>query len=235
MNWRCAAASLLVLLPAVAAAAGDPVARFVTGDGWSLVGDYTPSAKGKPLAILAHGVGAGKGEWKPLVKALKARGYGSLAIDLRGHGDSKLGPDGRRGFESFDATGEWPKAVNDVLAAAGYLEQRGIRERRLVLIGGSIGANLCALALAKLPKARALVLLSPGVDFRGVQLPRFDPARAIVAASPGDQYSYATVEEIKKELPSVTVIPSKSGHGAQMLADPAFIAALLDALDAKTR
>lgn len=230
---RLLAAAAALAISAVPARAA--VARFRTRDRWTIVADYRPAAKGRPVAILVHGVAANHEEWGPLEAALRARGYGSLALDLRGHGDSTSGPAGRRTYQDFDAAGEWPKAAEDILAAARFLERRGVAQDRLVLIGGSIGANLCAQAFAALPKARALALLSPGIDYRGVRLPRFDPARTILAASRGDAYAYATVQRAREVLPGVAVIAAEAGHGAQMLADPKFAQALLDAVDARAK
>jgi len=232
MSKALAAAAALLVFAAPARAV---VARFRTQDHWSIVADYRPAAKGRPVAILVHGVAANHEEWAPLAAALRARGYGSLALDLRGHGDSTAGPTGRRTYQDFDAAGEWPKAAQDIIAAARFLDRRGVPQDRLVLIGGSIGANLCAQALNALPKARALVLLSPGVDYRGVPLPRFDPSRAILAASREDGYAYATVQRVRELMPGVAVIVAKSGHGAQMLADPKFVQTLLDDLDARAK
>lgn len=227
---RAAALALLLAAPASAS-----VVRFKTSDGWTISGEYHAAAKGRPVAILVHGVAAGRGEWWQLVPALQERGYGTLAVDLRGHGDSTAGPAGRRTYADFDAGGEWAKTPLDVLAAARYLAARGVPQSRLVLIGGSIGANACAEALAKLPKARALVLLSPGMEYRGLALPRFDGSKAILAASPDDGYAYATVQRVGQVLPAAVVLPGPGGHGAQMLKDPKFVRRLLAALDAKTR
>jgi pimeloyl-ACP methyl ester carboxylesterase len=199
MNWRCARASALLATTLVS---------FRAGDGVILHADY---AAGDPVAIMVHGVGAGRGEYEAFASTLQARGFGTLALDLRWHGRS----------DDVD----WKLAVQDILAAARFVGKK----KRLVLIGGSIGANLCSQALGSLANARALVLLSPGADYRGVGLSRFPP-RTLAAASPQDAYSYATVQKLQG-LVKIDVLEAKSGHGAQMLGDPDFAKALADWLD----
>ena len=211
MNWRCAAASLLLTVPASAA-----TVTFKTVDGVTIEADYQPADKGQSTAILVHGVAAGRGEWEGFAAALRRRGMGTLAVDLRWHGELSQRPDV-----------VWAKGAEDILAAARFLKKRGVAEDQLVLIGASIGANLCSQAFTALPKTRALVLLSPGADYRGVRLSRFPAARALAASSPADAYAHATVEQLRQLLPGLTVFEAKSGHGAQMFADLDFVDALV--------
>ncbi|MDE2038856.1 MAG: alpha/beta fold hydrolase [Elusimicrobia bacterium] len=210
-------------------AAGRPV-RFKSDDGWTIAAVYSPPRRGRPTAIMVHGVAAGHGEYDAFSSTLQAHGWGTLALDLRGHGGSTAGPRGKQTFMSFDASGEWPHAVYDVLAARRFLAGLGVKERSTVLIGASIGANLCARAFAAMPNVRRLVLLSPGFDYRGVTLPARGPSGVIAAASPGDPYAAATLEALRKSWPSLTALSARSGHGAQMFSDPAFVRALLRAL-----
>jgi pimeloyl-ACP methyl ester carboxylesterase len=222
--WLAAAATATNAAPA-------KVVHFKSDDGWTLAASFSASKKGKPTAILVHGVAAGRGEYDAFASSLQARGWGTLALDLRGHGDSTQAREGRRDFTDFDATGEWGKAVFDILAAAQFLEKQGVKEGQVVLIGASIGANLCARVFTALPHARLLVMLSPGADYRGVTLPRVDGKRSVAAASRSDAYAYATVEAMKKELPGLTVLTASGGHGAQMFRDSDFTRALLRRLD----
>ena len=199
MNWRCARVSALLAATVV---------TFKAADGVVLHADYAP---GNPTLIMVHGVGAGRGEYETFASTMQARGWGTLALDLRWHGRS----------DDVD----WRLAVRDILAAARFVGKK----KEIVLMGGSIGANLCSQAVGSLPNARALVLLSPGADYRGIGLSRF-PSRTLASSSPADGYAYATVQKLQS-LVKVDVLEAKSGHGAQMLADPAFTKALADWLD----
>jgi alpha-beta hydrolase superfamily lysophospholipase len=223
----------LLWSPRAAGAAPAESVRFKTADGWTIGARYQAPQKGRPVAIMVHGVAASKEEWSPLQAELTRRGIGSLALDLRGHGESVSGPSGHTDFRSFDAAGEWPKAQKDVEAAAAFLVSRGISARRIGYIGASIGANLVAWAR---PAPRWLALLSPGIDYRGVRLPQ--PPKDIpllVAASPGDAYAYQTADAYSAARPGIVFLRARAGHGAQMFSDPEFLKSLLDWIAARGR
>jgi alpha-beta hydrolase superfamily lysophospholipase len=180
-----------------------------------------------------HGVAASRDEWAALQSELADRGIGSLALDLRGHGQSLAGPPNSTDFTGFDASGQWPRAQNDVEAAAAFLKKRGIPDSRLIYIGASIGANLVSRAQ---PRPRCLVLLSPGTDYRGVRLaPPTPQLPTLVAASPQDGYAAQTSSAYAAAGKNVTLLPARAGHGAQMLSDPNFLDALLRWLERQDR
>jgi pimeloyl-ACP methyl ester carboxylesterase len=212
---------LLALLLAPASAA--PVS-FKTPDGWTIRADYTPPRKGLAVAVMVHGVAAGKGEWLLLRQALARRGVGSLAIDLRGHGESLQGPAGKADFSGFDEARTWPECRQDIEAAAAYLRRRGIQPERVGYVGASIGANLASWAQ---PRPRFLVLLSPGLDYRGVRLSRAPAGLPVLAAAaPEDAYAWRTAEDFASRNPGAVFLQASGGHGAQMFADKPFLAEL---------
>ena len=216
---------LALLLAATAAAAAPPApgaeraVSFPTKDGWTLSAFYRPPRKGGVVLVLAHGVASGKNEWAGFTQRLAARGVGTLAVDLRGHGDSKKGPKGRRDFTDFDASGEWPRTTADFDAAVDWLKARGFPEGRIAVGGASIGANLAAQAAADRPKTPFLLLLSAGPDYRGVKLQK-PRTKTLAGASPGDVYAYQTLRPLAA-VPGVETFEAPSGHGVQMFADPA--------------
>jgi len=209
-----------LLLAAAAAAAPSPERKvsFKTKDGWTIAALYRAPRKGGTVLLLAHGVAASKNEWAGFTSRLAEKGVGTLAIDLRGHGESKKGPAGTRDFTDFDATGEWPNALADLEAAAVWLKSRGIREDRIALGGASIGANLAAAAAAARPKTPFLLLLSAGPNYRGVQLVR-PRTRTLAVASPPDQTADLTLKPLAA-VPGVETFEAPSGHGVQMFEDP---------------
>lgn len=219
---------LAILAASLCAAQTQPVpVHFKTVDGWTIAAVYQAPKKGKPVAVLVHGVAAGKGEWNKLSGELWKLGLGTLAIDLRGHGDSTEGPQGKQDFKNFDATGEWPKAKEDILAALSYLKKKGIPASRAGLIGGSIGANLISQAASDTKDLRWLVLLSPGQDYRGVGIADLSGRKALVAASPGDAYAQQTAVSLTMAPGGPVFLQAKAGHGAQLIDDPEFVAKLL--------
>lgn len=225
MRARMLSCALLLLPAAEALSAAPTPVRFQTPDGWRIAGLYRPPATGRPVAIMAHGVAAGKNEWEPLAAELAKRGIGSLAIDLRGHGDSQEGPSGRTDYKDFFTTDEWARAQSDIESAAAFLQKQGVPASRIIYIGASIGANLASLAR---PAPRCLVLLSPGMDYGGVRLARPTPGLpALVAAAPEDGYAAKTASAYAAAGKNITYLRARKGHGAQMFSDQDFLAALL--------
>lgn len=226
------------LFAALAAAAPNAPAAakrvaFKTDDGCTIAADYRAPRRGGAVVILAHGVGSAKGEWSRLTTALAARGVGTLALDLRGHADSRRGPGGiDRGYETFDATGEWPRSVGDVLAAARWLKTHGVGSGHIAFGGASIGANLAAAAAARLRCRTFVVLLSPGIDYRGVGLVLPADAKILIGAAPGDSYADATRRAAAK-YPNVSTFSAPAGHGVQMFDDPATLARVADWITAQ--
>ncbi len=220
-----------LLLAAAAAAAPAPrtapkpapdaerAVTFKTADGWTIAALYRPPRQGGAVLILAHGVGSSKWEWAGFASRLAAKGVGTLALDLRGHADSKKGPKGERSYQDFDADGEWPRAVADLEAGAAWLKARGVADGRIALGGASIGANLASRAAAARPKTPFLLLLSAGPDYRGVKLLR-PGTKTLAVASPPDQGADLTLRPLAA-VPGVEAFEAPSGHGVQMFADPA--------------
>jgi pimeloyl-ACP methyl ester carboxylesterase len=227
-----AAAAAPVSVPPVAKDAEQKVS-FKTEDGWTLSALYRPARKHGVVLILAHGVGSSMGEWAGFTQRLALKGVGTLAIDLRGHDESKRGPDGAGDYTTFDGTGEWPRATADLNAAVDWLKARGVAEDRIALGGASIGANLASAAAAERPKTPFLLLLSAGPEYRGVKL-RKPETRTLAGASPGDLYAYRTLTPLAA-VPGVETFEAPAGHGVQMFADPATLDKIVDWIAAASK
>jgi acetyl esterase/lipase len=83
--------------PAQAGMSGVEDLRLTTDDGEVLVAWYVPATDGHPLILYFHGNGGALVDRVPRFLALKASGYGLLAIFYRGYGDwpaDTKGPDG---------------------------------------------------------------------------------------------------------------------------------------------
>lgn len=158
--------------------AGGEDVRFA-GDGVTLAATYhapADPAGARGCAVFVHQLSSTRAEYQPVIDRLRGQGH-LLAIDMRGHGASIEGEAGARlDWQQFD-TAEWEKVAADVAAAQDQLARRGAGDR-CVLVGASIGSSGVLLAAARRPdRARALVLLSPGLAYRGVKTP--DAARAV--------------------------------------------------------
>jgi len=127
-------------------------ATFEAAGSIAIRGWYTPS-KNRAAVLLAHGSGANRAQLATEMRALHDNGFGVLAFDLPGHGESG-------GIVEYGA-GE--RAA--LRAAMSFLEaQPEVDPRRLGAFGFSIGASLVAMDAPEDPRMRAIVLLSPFAD-----------------------------------------------------------------------
>lgn len=208
-----------------AAAAGRPVS-LASADGVSLAGTFF-EAQNRPAAgvVLVHMLGRSKDDWTAMADRLQRAGLNVLTVDLRGHGQS----DG-----SASALGVM---AGDVRAAVEWLQARpGVRPDRIGLAGASLGANLALAVAAAVPSVRALALLSPSLDYRGVRvdaamLKRYGARPAWLAASMEDPYALRTLRELAADTSGARIerLTNAPAHGTNMLAaDPALASELVD-------
>lgn len=130
---------------------------FTTTDGLTLVGDAWGDASHAPV-LLMHGGGQTRHAWGGTARALAARGWHAVAVDLRGHGDSQWAADGNYGLETF---------ARDLAAVARTFA------RPPILVGASLSGlgGLIAQGEAAAPLFAALVLVdvTPRLDAQGTQ------------------------------------------------------------------
>jgi len=136
-----------------------------TGDDVNIAATYYPG-EGDGI-ILLHMLNHDRSTYDNFARSLMAEGYSVVSIDLRGHGESDLN------WQEFNdhEREEFNDFVNmeaDVLAAKKFLNRKGIFVKRIV--GASIGANIALRYAANNPEVEKLVLLSPGVNYKGVKI-----------------------------------------------------------------
>ncbi len=149
-----------------------------TRDGWTLKARHLP---GKGLTfILLHSRGRRREDWLRLARALSRAGHGALGLDLRGHGESTLGPEGQsltwRKFKATRAENDYADMLQDIQAAVAYLTSQGVPEERIGLIGNEVGGSLALKYAAVHPQVPILVLLSPGMSYS--EIPTVNAMRA---------------------------------------------------------
>lgn len=199
---------------------------FETNDGVQIVGDWVAAPTTLGAVILIHMMPANRRSWADFQVSLAKRGLASLAIDLRGHGESTVGPEGSAiDFKNF-TDAEHQSSLLDVIAAYQWLTRRGFEKQRIALVGASIGANLAAQFLLEEPGVPGAALLSPGRNYRGTNIVNdirsVLPEQSVwIAASEGDdQISFEASREAH-DIASCnrkTLIPLKAaGHGTAML------------------
>jgi pimeloyl-ACP methyl ester carboxylesterase len=114
-----------------------------TEDGVQLQGWYRPPTNGAAI-ILIHGAGSSRESLRSYAQMLVEHGYGVLALDLRGHGQSE-GKTNRLGWQGTQEVG----------AAVNYLQGRG-EVQRIGGLGISLGGEVLLGAAAHYPEIRAI-------------------------------------------------------------------------------
>ncbi len=218
-----------------------------TSDGWRGVGTLWLGASGSQGAVLLlHQLGSNRSEWGMLVERLQQPpAVTVLAIDLRGHGESVThGPESTR--QTWESFGEdqalWNGLARDAQAAAQYLFEQG-RVRSLVVVGSSIGASAAVAGLADEARVVGLAMISPGVDYHGVDirdpmdryvaLRTFPPRTLWMMAGEGDVESAQALTTLATTSPTALTtgaptiaierlrIAGSDAHGVALLNEPA--------------
>lgn len=226
---KLAGLSLVVIGCAVSAATEPRLAaiqRLVLrmDDGVALAATWhEPSVRPGPAVILVHMLQRTRGDWDALASRLALSGIGVLTFDLRGHG------------ESSGAASEYQAMVRDLRAVRRLVAGRGdVSPDRLALGGASLGATLALLAAAEEPAVRAVALLSPALDYRGLRIEaagrKYGNRPLLVVASDDDPYALRSGRELQKGgAARELLVLSRAGHGTVMLRrDPDLAGALVD-------
>lgn len=124
-----------------------------TADGLTLRGWYCPTAGGRRLIVLVHGMGASWDHMAEIGRWMHRRGYDILLFDLRGHGTSdpaRLSM-GRRERE-------------DIRAVLAWAESEGYTPDRIGWLGHSLGAATLLMEAARNPEIQVAVVDSPFAD-----------------------------------------------------------------------
>ncbi len=179
---------------------------------------YSAPQRPAPAALLLHDRGQDRRAWEPLAQRLQAAGFAVLAVDLRGYGAT--------GGEA-----DWTRAPEDVRLVVTMLAGLpGIDPARLAVVGAGIGANLGLNACADLAGCVAAVLLSPGLDYRGITTPeamaRMGMRAVFIAAGENDENNPAdslSLDRMAAGEHQLMVYPN-GGHGTALLdAEPGLI------------
>jgi non-heme chloroperoxidase len=142
-----------------------PELLHFTGAGVQLTGERRGAENPNGIVVLIHGGGQTRHSWGRTAERLADSGWTSIAVDLRGHGDSEWHSGGDYSLDAF---------VADLLAVVNGLD------RVPVLVGASIGGITSLVTAGEHPGiARALVLVDvvPTVEPAGV-----DRIRAFLTA-----------------------------------------------------
>jgi pimeloyl-ACP methyl ester carboxylesterase len=215
------AAAVATTAPAYAPCTPGPDLHFRAADGTRLVGHRW--GHGKMFVVLAHQYGGDTCEWAPYARRLASLGYTALAFDLRGFGRSQK----RYGD---------PLIRFDLDVAAAAKVARGLGARRVILVGGSLGANAVVVAAAAIrPPVDGVVSLSAPGTFRldAIGAAKKLAVPALFAAGEVDENGiYKTDAKAMYEADPVrdkqlVVVPG-ARHGVALVAGPGRVRALVE-------
>jgi pimeloyl-ACP methyl ester carboxylesterase len=173
--------------------AGFEAITLKTSDGVALAAWYAPPANGTAIIVL-HGAGGSRESIRPYAEMLVRQGYGVLAMDLRGHGESG-GKVNRLGWQG----------TLDVGAAVAYLETRDEVEH----IGGlglSMGGEVLLGAASAYPKIRAIV--TDGATRRCTEELLALPSERPLVRNFTARVFYATVQILSRQQPPAPLLNS---------------------------
>ena len=153
---------------------GEP-AELKTVDGWTLKAMFAPSEPGKMTLLLLHGTGQRKEDWKRLAFPLTRAGYGVMAVDLRGHGESRVSPSGEeltwKKLRATPTANDFADMSRDAEAAVAWLAGQGVPEDSIGIIGAEVGGSIAIRYAATHQKVPLVVMLSPGMRWQEVLTP----------------------------------------------------------------
>ncbi|MBN2197783.1 alpha/beta fold hydrolase [Candidatus Wolfebacteria bacterium] len=139
---------------------------LTTEDDVKIAADLYSVNKPRFWLVLIHMMPETKDSYKEFAKRFQNLDFESIAIDLRGHGQSDGGSDSYRNFSNE----EHQKSILDLKATVDYLiKNRGATKDKIVFIGASIGANLSLQYISDNLEFKTAILLSTGLDYHGIK------------------------------------------------------------------
>ncbi|MEE2750290.1 MAG: alpha/beta fold hydrolase [Myxococcota bacterium] len=208
---------LLFLL--VGASIAGPVenVKIPTEDGLELHAFYQPSEDSQKAVLFLHMLDRSAKDWEYLAQRMNRAGFNTLALDLRSHGENagEGKPTSDLNYSDFRAM------IGDVGSALAWLKKRGTGD--ISIVGASIGSSLALLSAGTDPDIRNLVLLSPGVNYKGLELAgameTYGERPVLIAVSSEDGYSAKSALVLDAEALGKhhMAIYDNAGHGTKML------------------
>jgi pimeloyl-ACP methyl ester carboxylesterase len=184
-----------------------------------------------PLVILLHGLNRSHIAWNDLPALLVKAGYAVYAVDLRGHGKSMRTTKGRRTNWRMLADKDWQLLPQDINQVITYFQKAGedypeVDGRRVSLIGEKLGANIATATAKKNPTdVRALVLLSPGLVYKGIDASRGllgNTNPVLILVGQDEEETYTTAQHLLHWVGSSGELHEyKTGQGSDILINKA--------------
>jgi len=219
---------------------------LLTDDGVKIIGLYNKVVGSQKAVLLLHMMPATKESWNDFSKLLNENDFSTLAIDLRGHGESteqEINGERKTLDYRYFSSPEHQESILDVKSASEFLEKEKFTLANQYLVGASIGSNLAFEFTSMHPEIKKVVLLSPGLDYHGLKaeeyLKKISKSQKILSvASESDYYSFNSVKSLAKMASELgvnfkTVFYKDAGHGTNMFGkeEPDLAKTILDFLE----
>lgn len=194
------AALLALCLPLSGAEIKEIPVTLNTQDGWDLSALYMPAQDGERTVVLLHDLGKTKESFASFNGALARAGFGYLAVDLRGYGQS-TGKGVASSFAKEGVDNEFNKMTRDVLAALAFLKKKGVVDTNIAVLGVGLGANVAAKSVTFAPDMPMLALISPTANVRDVltipSLRVYKEGNVLIAAGAADKKMFLEASVIR--------------------------------------
>lgn len=176
-------------------------------------------SKRTPAAILVPMYGNSRKTWSDFAESAKMAGITTLALDVRGHGES---PNPAKKALAQWNLNNWLDVLKDIDAAKKHLIKAGYSENRIVIVGASIGASLCLEYAVKNKKIAGLGMLSVSTNLTGkspeANLARYGTRKLFMAFSDNDRQFINTSLRMARTVQKTATLRryQRAGHGTQM-------------------
>jgi dienelactone hydrolase len=209
--------------------------KFESADKLEIIGTFYESPKANSSAVLLlHQWQSTRKSYDEFAKQLQKQGFGVLAIDGRGFGESVKTIDGKT--VSPSRTDETVKAMKiDVDNAFNFLaKQKNVDSARVGIVGASYGSSLALIYAAENKQVKAVAMLSPGINYFG-NMPTEPAAKGfgdrplLLVAAEDDKESAETVKKLRQfdEEYEMQIYP-KGGHGTNLFGAKVGLESLLE-------
>lgn len=223
---------------------------LTTQDGINIAANLYSIKKPIGWLVLLHMMPATKESWHNFAIEAQKVGYESIAIDLRGHGDSRLRAQTNANLTPTNANildyknfsdEEHQKSILDIQTTVDYLinphtkqsygveiNKHNATPEKITFIGASIGTSLSLQYITENPKFKTAILLSPGLNYRGIKTELFavkiKPDQKVFFISTKDDYVRQNAEQTQKLYDLILANKNKKikiyetgGHGTDIL------------------
>lgn len=177
-------------------------------DGLRLRADFYLVDPQRPTILLLHQLYTARASWRYVIPPLVENGYNVLAVDLRGHGQTR---------------GDiyWRKAVEDIAIWMMWLRtEGGVRPDGISTMGSSMGSTLAIVGCANDEFCRSAIAISPGWNYYDISLAESVAVKPILAVyAERDRWPALGIPDMLAAAPETFSTHAYAGnaHGMDMI------------------